>query len=429
MPGKFESIRGFTEGLAPARSGGKWGYIDTLGKWVVDPQFDYALNFADGLAPVGVGGKTGYIDKRGKFVVNPQYDTVSEFSEGYAVVASDAKKWGFIDTKGRVLGDQTFLGVLEFSGGLAPVKTEDGWGFIDRTGKMVISPQFDVAEWFQNGLARVTVAGKEAYITKTGAFVVDPFPGRAGIPTHPVEEIWETPWNSTVEKPAMRFILIREGAQIRGYSFSHYARGDLMASYDLKGQAAKDGSFNMADQSGTSWKGQFVSSVLIEGVGINSSGSSAKGSPIRLRLVRDATAEEAGPLPPTSSDWNVFLSSFKDAVQRRDFGALSHMTVRRFSDEISFLVSQPPSSAQLRWARVDGALAEGVESSGSTPQGRAKREIVGGGFRIPSAAFAISVHPLALANEILEGGALRLTFIQDADGQWRWARFDYPDLG
>jgi len=183
ISGKVADVRftGFTAGLAPAATGGKWGFIDSTGKWVVTPQFEGAMNFADGLAPVIVGGRTGYVDKEGKFVVNPQYDSGDEFYDGLASFASGGKS-GFIDTKGRVVADAKFLGAGHFSDGLAPVKTEDGWGFIDRTGRMVVSPQFDTAEIFQDGLARVTVAGQEAYVTTRGAFVVDPFPRRAGIP-------------------------------------------------------------------------------------------------------------------------------------------------------------------------------------------------------------------------------------------------------
>ena len=178
LSGKFENLSasGFTEGLAPAASGGKWGFIDKAGKWVIDPQFDGARNFANGLAPVTVGGRTGYIDKKGKFIVNPQYDSADEFYEGLASFATGGK-YGFIDTSGRVVIEAKFPVVRRFRDGLAPIKAVDGWGFIDRTGKMVINPQFDWVLSFQNGLARVNALGKEAYITKTGAFVVDPFPG------------------------------------------------------------------------------------------------------------------------------------------------------------------------------------------------------------------------------------------------------------
>ena len=179
---KVDQLRwGFTGGLIPAASGGKWGFIDTAGKWVIDPQFEQADGFADGLALVRVGGRCGYIDQKGKFVVNPQFDSGYEFDEGVAFFRN-GRKYGLIDTKGRVVVDAKFLALGMFSDGLAPVKTEAGFGFIDRTGKMVIPPQFDLAEAFQNGLARVIVLGKETYITTTGAFVVEPFPKMTNAP-------------------------------------------------------------------------------------------------------------------------------------------------------------------------------------------------------------------------------------------------------
>ena len=51
--------------LAPAKSGRKWGYINTSGEWIIKPQFMYATTFADNqLAAVrsfGYHGKYGYI--------------------------------------------------------------------------------------------------------------------------------------------------------------------------------------------------------------------------------------------------------------------------------------------------------------------------------------------------------------------------------
>ena len=174
---QLSRISNFRDGLAPAATGGTWGYIDTTGKWAIDPQFEWADQFADGLAAVRVAGRMGYIDRRGKFVVNPQYDLAHEFSDGYGTVMNSGR-FGIIDAKGRVVFEARFADSLGlFGDGLVAVKTDDGWGFIDTTGKMVISPQFDWAGTFDQGLARVTVLGKDAYVTTAGAFVVDPFPG------------------------------------------------------------------------------------------------------------------------------------------------------------------------------------------------------------------------------------------------------------
>src|SRR5687768_7621289 len=53
------------DSVYPVRLNGKYGYIDSEGKLVVQPQFDNAAEFADGLAPVAVGKSWGYIDRKG----------------------------------------------------------------------------------------------------------------------------------------------------------------------------------------------------------------------------------------------------------------------------------------------------------------------------------------------------------------------------
>lgn len=61
----------FSEGLAAVHRGGKWGYVDKTGKFVIRPQFDGAFTFSGGLALVIVGNRVGYIDKTGKYVWKP----------------------------------------------------------------------------------------------------------------------------------------------------------------------------------------------------------------------------------------------------------------------------------------------------------------------------------------------------------------------
>lgn len=55
---QFEEVKEFSEGLAAAKKGGKWGYIDETGKTVFDFKFDYAYSFNEGYAVVVVGGQT-----------------------------------------------------------------------------------------------------------------------------------------------------------------------------------------------------------------------------------------------------------------------------------------------------------------------------------------------------------------------------------
>jgi hypothetical protein len=108
----------FSEGLAPVCVGDKWGFIDTSGTMVIEPQFDSPAGyrspdfylrtengFHEGLAAVALDHKVGYIDKTGAFVVAPQYTYGGRFLGGFAYVATEAAKvpYGLIDTTGRVV--------------------------------------------------------------------------------------------------------------------------------------------------------------------------------------------------------------------------------------------------------------------------------------------------------------------------------------
>ncbi|MCM1525105.1 MAG: WG repeat-containing protein, partial [Ruminococcus sp.] len=46
----------------------KYGYIDTAGKWAIEPVFDSAAYFSEGLASAEKDGRRGVIDKTGEFV-------------------------------------------------------------------------------------------------------------------------------------------------------------------------------------------------------------------------------------------------------------------------------------------------------------------------------------------------------------------------
>lgn len=97
----------FSEGLAAVNiggknvngqfKGGKWGFINRRGKWVVEPKFKSAVNFSGGLAAVKIGRKWGYISKRSGTVIAPQFRRAGDFSCGLARVEIDKKRWSYIE--------------------------------------------------------------------------------------------------------------------------------------------------------------------------------------------------------------------------------------------------------------------------------------------------------------------------------------------
>lgn len=119
----------FNEGLARFVAGAKVGYMDTSGRGVIAPQFDYDESsfaytgwFSEGLAAVKTGKSYGYIDKTGKLAIPARYAFAGPFREG-----------------------------------LAPVLSGGKFGYIDKSGKMVVQPSFAVAYPFSDGRALVGV--------------------------------------------------------------------------------------------------------------------------------------------------------------------------------------------------------------------------------------------------------------------------------
>lgn len=79
LSGDVDVIRGFSEGLCPARrTGGEgyaWGYLGLDGQWAIPPQFTDAQPFADGVALLGTHAHT-LIDRAGNILYEtPTYDS------------------------------------------------------------------------------------------------------------------------------------------------------------------------------------------------------------------------------------------------------------------------------------------------------------------------------------------------------------------
>ncbi len=134
----------------------KCGFIDKRGAWIITPQFVEVHNFSGGLAYValGEGRKIGYINLVGKLVIQAQFD------------------YGFC---GEFEGSPSSR---SFSEGLAAVKIGFNWGFIDRTEKVVIEPKYDCAHGFRESLAVIGIRNglgmKFGYINRAGQYVIEP---------------------------------------------------------------------------------------------------------------------------------------------------------------------------------------------------------------------------------------------------------------
>jgi hypothetical protein len=201
--------------LAQAKSGDVWGYINTKGEFVIDPQYTnchafsegfapiydkkaktfYFIKpdgskletevekfklknifgfgtqgFQDGIVPIEVNKKWGYLKTDGKLLFEPKFEKAHPFELKMAP-AKIGGKWVIVYTSGNQ-NDIEETGVEDVKGfqeELAPVKINGLWGFLDSSGKLAIKAQYKAVGYFSDGLAWVKdEAGMIGYIDKTG---------------------------------------------------------------------------------------------------------------------------------------------------------------------------------------------------------------------------------------------------------------------
>lgn len=171
-----ESIWFRSHEAAPAKKGGKWGYLNGQGEVVVPFTLDGAEYFREGLARIQEGTKYYLIDPSGERKHGPFQDAGYMFStDGQLKVKADGK-WGMINAQGEYVIEPQFQELGDyFIEGLCPAKSGGKWGYIDETGVFVIEPKWSGDAGYFTGEYAVVQLGDGTYraINKQGEYTMD----------------------------------------------------------------------------------------------------------------------------------------------------------------------------------------------------------------------------------------------------------------
>lgn len=140
--------------LYRAQKDRNYGLIDTLGRWVVEPKYDWIKNESE-----------GFMSFR-RNVHTVAQDTVSGVGyNGHRITTYYYRNYGYMDTMGREVIPAQFDGASYFENGYAEVMISGKWGYIDKTGKVVVPCKYDDGRAFQkNGNAWVMTKSGEKKI-------------------------------------------------------------------------------------------------------------------------------------------------------------------------------------------------------------------------------------------------------------------------
>lgn len=150
-----------------------WGYIDTMGSFVINPLFDDTRDFSNGLAAVNLHGKWGYINKEGKMVISNSYMTCGDFSEGLALVQGFDKKYHYIDSTGKKIFDCPGEECASFVGEFAVFAVNESFGVIDKKGNAVVPPRFRDLKFGAPGQFIAKIGNQEGVIGLQANWIIE----------------------------------------------------------------------------------------------------------------------------------------------------------------------------------------------------------------------------------------------------------------
>ncbi len=163
----------FNKGLLATEMNGRWGYIDSKDKVVINHIFDGAGAFYDDTAIVIVAGSYQLIDKKGNTLLAVPYDHLMRDTENGYIWYRSGGRYGLMDPKGKIITQLFYDNYRSFSDGLAAVKVGEKWGYIDTKGEFKIAASYDDARHFSQGLAAVKKNDKFGYINKSEKVIIE----------------------------------------------------------------------------------------------------------------------------------------------------------------------------------------------------------------------------------------------------------------
>ena len=171
---------GDTTKLWPAQAGGKWGYINARGNFVIVPLFQNAIGFSCGYALVSMDNEIKFIDKNGIFQATPfTFDgdsNASSFYYNYSTIEID-RSYGLMNNKFQVTIQPYFSALYEMGDNGLVVAKRDGsskYEYVNAKGETQISAMYEGADSFKDGVAVVVLISKYGAIDKSGNMIIQP---------------------------------------------------------------------------------------------------------------------------------------------------------------------------------------------------------------------------------------------------------------
>jgi hypothetical protein len=129
----------------------KFGFIDTLGNWIIYAKYDDALPFNEGFASVCKEDSCFYVNKEGHKISSHYFEEAESYKDGVAIVKKD-NTYFLINRSGQFIS-KGYQDISESSENLFVCKSNNMYGAINAKGEIIIPFSYNKLGNFKNGYA------------------------------------------------------------------------------------------------------------------------------------------------------------------------------------------------------------------------------------------------------------------------------------
>ncbi|EAZ80148.1 WG repeat-containing protein [Algoriphagus machipongonensis] len=167
----LKSIQMGSDGLFPASDGNAAGFVNSMGEWVVQPQFAQVTLFSESLAAYSNGGNWGLLQTDGTILTQPSWDEIKAFQKGFAIARAN-ESYYLLNSQGNPINQEPLDQILLTSDGNFLVEKEGKYGILDSSGTEMIPTEFDNIQ--RDGKDRIIVRkdGKTGLISDSGEILL-----------------------------------------------------------------------------------------------------------------------------------------------------------------------------------------------------------------------------------------------------------------
>lgn len=153
--------------LFPVKVDGKWGYIDTAARMVIEPRFEWASFFNDRNAVVVENGSAALLRKDGSLVEFPNASMLVQLDDS-TIAYQRNNHWGIRRVTGEVILPEAYDEVRRIDNRVFAFRKDSLWGFLSRRGTVLLPAIADTGYVFMGALLRYEINDKTGVVSLRG---------------------------------------------------------------------------------------------------------------------------------------------------------------------------------------------------------------------------------------------------------------------